>query len=105
MQDKYNLTLEENIFLAKKMLVSNVYSNARIEGCNATFPETETILNYVPDIPKKEKVEEELRKITKNQLTNKKINSIVRITLKGSSFQLLINSRDTKYLVSKTKTS
>ncbi len=47
MQDKYQLTLEENIFLAKKMLVSNIYSNAKIEGCNVTFPETETILNGV----------------------------------------------------------
>lgn len=47
MQDKYNLTREENVFLAKKMLVSNIYSNAKIEGCNVTFPETETILNGV----------------------------------------------------------
>ncbi len=47
MQDKYELTLEENIFLAKKMLVNNIYSNARIEGSNVTFPETETILNGV----------------------------------------------------------
>ena len=47
MEDKYNLTLEENIFLAKKMLVSNIYSNAKIEGCNVTFPETQTILDGV----------------------------------------------------------
>lgn len=47
MQDKYELTQEENIFLAKKMLVNNIYSNAIIEGCNVTFPETETILNGV----------------------------------------------------------
>ena len=47
MQDKYQLTQQENIFLAKKMLVNNIYSNARIEGCNVTFPETETILNGV----------------------------------------------------------
>ena len=47
MEDKYNLTLEENTFLAKKMLVNNIYSNAKIEGCNVTFPETETILNGV----------------------------------------------------------
>lgn len=47
MQDKYNLTVEENIFLAKKMLVNNIYSNAKVEGCNVTFPETETILNGV----------------------------------------------------------
>ena len=47
MQDKYNLTLQENVFLARKMLVNNIYSNAKIEGCNVTFPETETILNGV----------------------------------------------------------
>ena len=47
MEDKYNLTLEENIFLAKKTLISNIYSNARIEGCNITFPETQTILDGV----------------------------------------------------------
>ncbi|MCI8470883.1 MAG: Fic family protein [Clostridia bacterium] len=47
MQEKYELTLEENVFLAKKMLVNNIYSNAKIEGCNVTFPETETILNGV----------------------------------------------------------
>ena len=40
MEDKYNLTLEENVFLAKKMLVSNIYTNARIEGCKVTFPQT-----------------------------------------------------------------
>ena len=37
---KYNLTLQENVFLAKKKIVENIYSNARIEGCNVTFPET-----------------------------------------------------------------
>jgi len=47
MEDKYNLSLEENIFLAKKMLVSNIYSSARIEGCNITFPQTQTILEGV----------------------------------------------------------
>ena len=47
MEDKYNLNLEENIFLAKKMLVSNIYSSARIEGCNVTFPQTQTILDGV----------------------------------------------------------
>lgn len=47
MEDKYNLTLEENIFLAKKLIVSNIYSNAKIEGCNVTFPETQTILDGV----------------------------------------------------------
>ena len=37
MLDKYNLTLEQNIFLAKKNLVDNIYANARMEGLNITF--------------------------------------------------------------------
>lgn len=47
MQDKYNMTLEQNIFLAKKNLISNIYSNARMEGINVTFPQTQTILDGV----------------------------------------------------------
>lgn len=47
MEDKYHLTLEENIFLAKRLIVDNIYSNARIEGCNVTFPQTQTILQGV----------------------------------------------------------
>jgi len=47
MENKYNLTLEQNIFLAKRNLVDNVYSNARMEGLNVTFPQTQTILNGV----------------------------------------------------------
>lgn len=47
MDDKYNLSLKENIFLAKKILVSSIYHSARLEGCNITFPDTQTILNGV----------------------------------------------------------
>ena len=47
MQDKYNMTLEQNIFLAKKNLIINIYSNARMEGINVTFPQTQTILDGV----------------------------------------------------------
>ncbi len=47
MVDRFNLKIEENIFLAKKLIVSNIYSNAKIEGCNVTFPETQTILDGV----------------------------------------------------------
>lgn len=47
MNNKYNLTLEQNIFLAKRNLVDNIYSNARMEGLNITFPETKTILEGV----------------------------------------------------------
>ena len=47
MKDKYNLTLEQNIFLAKRNLVDTIYANARMEGLNITFPETKTILEGV----------------------------------------------------------
>ncbi len=47
MENKYNLTLEQNIFLAKRNLVQNIYANAKMEGVNITFPETKTILEGV----------------------------------------------------------
>ena len=52
MENKYNLTLEQNIFLAERNLVDNIYANARMEGLNITFSETKTILEgvNVPDL-------------------------------------------------------
>ncbi len=47
MKDKFNLTLEENVFLAKKQLVSSIYMGAKIEGLNVSFPEIQTILDGV----------------------------------------------------------
>ena len=47
MENKYNLTLEQNIFLAKRNLVDNIYANARMEGLNVTFPQTKTILEGI----------------------------------------------------------
>lgn len=47
MIDKYNLTEQENMFLAKKSLIANIYYTAKIEGVNVTFPQTKTILEGV----------------------------------------------------------
>ncbi len=47
MQDKFHLTKEQNLFLAKKVLVSNIYNSARLEGINTTYPDTKTILEGV----------------------------------------------------------
>jgi len=47
MEDKFNLTPEQNLFLAKKVLVTNVYNGAKLEGINVTYPETQTILDGV----------------------------------------------------------
>ena len=47
MQDRFHLTKEQNLFLAKKVLVSNIYNSARLEGINTTYPDTKTILEGV----------------------------------------------------------
>ncbi|GCF94251.1 hypothetical protein NRIC_21420 [Enterococcus florum] len=43
--NKYNLTQEENLFLAKKMLVENIYNQVRMENINITFSDTKTIID------------------------------------------------------------
>lgn len=39
------MDLQKNIFIAKKMMSQIIYNSARIEGCNVTFPQTQTILD------------------------------------------------------------
>ena len=46
-QDKYSLTKEQSIFLAKKKYDENVYCGMRMENRAVTFPQTQTILNGV----------------------------------------------------------
>ena len=41
--NKYNLTLEENIFLAKRNIVDSIYKESKLEGIAITFPETNEI--------------------------------------------------------------
>ena len=45
--DKYNLTREQSLFLAKKKYDDNIYCGMRMENRAVTFPETQTILNGV----------------------------------------------------------
>ena len=47
MQDKFHLTKQKNLFLAKKTLALNIYNSARLEGINTTYPDTQTILEGV----------------------------------------------------------
>lgn len=47
MQDKYHLRKEQNLFLAKEELVSNIYNSARLEGINITYEETKKVLEGV----------------------------------------------------------
>jgi len=47
MIDKYQLSREENVFLAKKRWAESIYCGMRMENRNVTFPQTQTILNGV----------------------------------------------------------
>lgn len=49
MKNKYQLSLKENLFLAKKTLISQIYHISKFENCNTTLLQTEQILNYRPD--------------------------------------------------------
>lgn len=43
MKDKFNLTQEQNIFLAKRNIVDSLWKSANLEGIAITFPETQAI--------------------------------------------------------------
>ena len=71
MQNKYNMTLEQNIFLAKRNLIDNIYASAKLEGLNVTFPQTKTVLEGI-NVP----------------------------NLKIDEIQCILNLRDAFYLIS-----
>ena len=43
MEDKYKMSLEENIFVAKRNVVDSIWKSANLEGIAVTYPQTETI--------------------------------------------------------------
>ncbi|MDR0914391.1 MAG: Fic family protein [Oscillospiraceae bacterium] len=45
MTPKYNMTLEQNIFVAKRNIVDYIYKSAQLEGLGVTYPDTEAIFN------------------------------------------------------------
>ena len=46
-KDKYHLTPQQSIFLAKKKWDENIYCGMKMENRAVTFPQTQTILNGV----------------------------------------------------------
>ena len=46
-RNKYSLTPQQNLFLAKKKWDENVYCGMKMENRAVTFPQTQTILNGV----------------------------------------------------------
>jgi len=45
MQPKFNMTREQNIFVAKRNIVDYIYKSAKLEGLGVTYPDTEAIFN------------------------------------------------------------
>ncbi len=45
MRDKYHMSRQENIFLAKRNIVDLIWKSANLEGFTVTYPETEAIYN------------------------------------------------------------
>ena len=43
MKDKFNMSQEQNIFLAKRNIVDSIWKSANLEGIPVTFPETQAI--------------------------------------------------------------
>lgn len=43
MESKYNLTREQNIFIAKRNIVDYIWKSANLEGIGVTYPETQAI--------------------------------------------------------------
>jgi len=45
MKPKYNMTREQNIFVAKRNIVDYIFKSARLEGLGITYPDTDAIFN------------------------------------------------------------
>ena len=43
MNDKFNLTREQNVFIAKRNIVDYIWKSANLEGIEVTYPETQAI--------------------------------------------------------------
>lgn len=52
MEDKYKMTVEENVFTAKRNIIDYIWKSARLEGLGVTYPDTEAIYNGMsaPDV-------------------------------------------------------
>jgi len=45
MDAKFNITVEQNIFVAKRNIIDTIWKSARLEGIEVTYPDTEAIFN------------------------------------------------------------
>lgn len=45
--DRFHMTIEENVFWAKRNIVDYIWKSAGLEGVNTTYPETDAIFNGI----------------------------------------------------------
>lgn len=45
MKNKFNLTREQNVFIAKRNIVDYIWKSANLEGIGVTYPDTQAIYN------------------------------------------------------------
>jgi len=45
MKAKFNMTVEQNIFVAKRNIIDYMWKSARLEGIEVSYPDTEAIFN------------------------------------------------------------
>ena len=52
MENKFKMTVEENVFTAKRNIIDYIWKSARLEGRGVTYPDTEAIYNGMsaPDV-------------------------------------------------------
>ena len=43
MENKFNLTREQNVFIAKRNIVDYIWKSVNLEGIRVTYPETQAI--------------------------------------------------------------
>lgn len=47
MEPKYHMTVEQNVFVAKRNIIDYIWKSAKLEGLAVTFPDTEAIYNGI----------------------------------------------------------
>ena len=104
MKSKYEMTLEDNIFFAKRKLADNIYKSAILEGIAVTFADTYAFLNNVntgvisvDDMLKLKGLKdawEYILKTVENDLTIEYIKKIHFEICKGSNIYPLGDFRD-----------
>ena len=70
---KYTMTVEQNIFVAKRNLIDYIWKSARLEGINVTFPQTYAI-------------------IEKSRVSGVDVDDILKITNLKHAWQYLFNT-------------